>query len=197
MAENFLLRDSGLVGAQGFWVGAKSGDMTGLLADDVVYQLRNIGTEPAVISKVILAFVTKTAFTAAQQLAFTLHRAVSSTTIRTGGLNIFASDPRKRRSEFPAFSAADMQGSISNAAALGFTAGAGTINSNSGVFDMLTCGVDVAASAGFISGRSEWWPTDRIPLTLGPDESLIVNNVLGWGAGGVGNLFVGVEVHKS
>lgn len=197
MSENFLLRDSGLVGAQGFWVGAKSGDMTGLLADDAVYQLRNIGTEPAVISKIVLSFATKTAFTAAQQLAFTVHRAVSSTTIRTGGLNIFAVDPRKRRGEFTAFSSSDMQGAISNAGALVFTAGAGTINSNAGIFDMLSCSADVAGATGFVSGRSEWRPGNRVPLTLGPDESLIVNNVFAWGAGGVGNLFVGVDLHKS
>lgn len=194
--ENNAIEDGRIIYAKGHFAGARSGLLTGVAADAAVYALRNVNqganltTEELVIDSLSMAFVTTTPATAGQQLAFSFYKATAFTAILTGGKTV--TPVRKRTADNIVLPTTQVQIAISNAAAL---AGAAFTIDAEAPIDTLICDMDItAAPAGVSSGKSLWTPFDGIPISLGPDEGLIVTCQVAMGAALVGRLYVTPEL---
>lgn len=189
MAENNLLENGRLVYCKAHWVGARSGLMTTIAADASVFGLRNIGPEELILSKLYLEWLTTTPFTAAQGLAFAAYKATAFTAIQTGGItpNIL----RKRVGDHTLLDF--VEGVIANTAAL--TGSAFTIDTDD-PFAVLSTELAVAAATGINYGEEVWTPGNKVPITLGTNEGVVVTVQNAMGGGGVGRLYVGADVHR-
>lgn len=192
MAENNLLENGRLVYCKSHWIGARSGLMTTIAADASVYGLRNINNEELVVSKIMLEWLTTTPFTAAQGLAFAAYKATAFTAIQTGGIT--PNPVRKRVGDHTALAATEVEVVIANAAAL--TGSAFTIDLDDPVA-VLSTDVAVATTAGINWGEEIWTPGNNVPISLGANEGIVVVVQNTMGGGGVGRLYVGVDVHKA
>lgn len=190
MAENNLIENGRLVYAKGHWLGARSGLLTTVAADASVWGLRNIGPEELIVSKLYLEWLTTTPFTAAQGLAFAVYKATAFTAIQTGGIT--PNPTRKRVADHTVL--ADYEAVIANAAAL---AGSSFTVDLDDPICVLSTELAVAAATGINWGEECWTPGNQIPITLGSNEGLVavVQNTMG--AGGVGRLYVGADLHRA
>lgn len=194
--ENNAIEDGRIIYAKGHFAGARSGLLTGVAADAAVYALRNVNqgvnltTEELVVDSVKMAFVTTTSATGAQQLAFSLYKATGFTAILTGGKTV--TPIRKRTADNIVLPTTQVQIAIANAGAL---AGAAFTIDAEAPLETLICDLDLTSAAGgATSGTTLWTPFDGIPISLGPDEGLIVTCQVAMGAALVGRLYVTPEL---
>jgi hypothetical protein len=191
MAENHLLEDGRLVYAKGHTIGMRSGSMAGIASNGVVAGVRNLVDEPLVVAGIMLAAYSPAAFTAAQAIAFDVHRVDSFTSSLTGGL--VPVSQRKRTADHAVMANSEVELMVANAAALG---NAPSVTANSPLFTF-SCNVDAVGAAGLVSGDVMWYPPSKIPITLGRDQGLVVVNSNGFGAGGVVLLTLSLDVLKA
>lgn len=187
--ENNLIEVGRCVQAKGHVAGGWSGSMTGLAANALVYAARNAGPAEIIVDAVDLAFVTDVLSTAAPAgIAFGIHkvpmtaltnagaRATPPAPVRKRTLDAFLLQPSNVQDKGRGFDGAlDVQ--IAGAGALtGATITGGIAlfqDDPQGVFVPLAV-VNAAASALMFCGQYRWEPRNGIPLTLEPDEALIV-----------------------
>lgn len=178
--------------AIGFYsFGGTSGLLTGVAAAGPVFSLRNTGSNLLVIRRVQIGFVTTTAFTTAQGLAYGLLKATSFSASDTGGTALFTAGQNKNRTSFTNItSAPDVR--IASTAAL--TAGTRTLET-----------VPLAVAAGSSTAVGTVMPLTSIlphevgdyPFVLASNEGFIITNNIAMGAAGVINLQVNVEMAEA
>lgn len=176
-------------------MGLVSGLVTGAAAGAVIYAFRwapSTTTNLCMVRRVEVGFVTTTAFTTAQGLAFSLQAARSFTaSYTTGGTQALFTQTNtgKHRTNMP------------NS---GFTTGGqlyisttGGITGGTNVPDTQVLGYATGASTGVGTGLTPaaifQHQAGDYPLIFANNEGFIINNVQAMGAGGVVNLYVNVE----
>jgi hypothetical protein len=192
MAENNLIENGRLVYCKGHWIGARSGLMTGIAAGGSVFGLRNVTNEELILSKLVMSWLTTTPFTAAQGLAFAAYKATAFTVIQTGGIT--PNPTRKRVADHTALLPAEVEAVIADATAL--TGSAFTVDADDPL-SVLSTSLAVASATGINFGQDVWTPGNQVPLSLGPDEGVVVLVQNAMLAAGVGRLYVGADVHKA
>ena len=183
-ARNSLRPDEALTWIS---VGATSGLLTGAASTAPLFSLRNIGTNLLVIRRISVGFITTTAFTTSQGLAFNLLAARSFTASDSGGTAIaITANQNKMRTSLATPTNLDMR--IATTGAL--TAGTRTL-------DTVPFGVAGGASTGAGTAMS---PQSLLqhdaadyPLILVQNEGLVITNNFAMGAAGVINLHVNIE----
>lgn len=172
-----------------FSVGAKSGLVTGVAANGVLFSLRNISGQLLMIRRIGLGFVTTTAFTAAQLLDWSLFIARNFTSSDSGGTAIaLTGNNAKHRTSLASPTSIDMR--IATTGAL--TAGTRTLDANAKSQLSMWSG---AQGAGITPGQDNLFshtPGDH-PIILQQNEGLVIANNTLMGAAGVGNLYVNLE----
>jgi hypothetical protein len=170
-----------------YTVGGASGALTGVAANGPVFSFRNTGSNLILVRRLSVGFVTTTAFTTAQGLAYQLLRANSFTASDSGGTALFTAGQNKHRNSFTNItSAPDIR--ISSTGAL--TAGTRTLE---------TAGMGIAGGSSTAVGTS--MPTEDLlgydsgdyPLVLAQNEGFVITNGIAMGAAGVIRLQVSVE----
>jgi hypothetical protein len=170
-------------------VGVASGLVTGLAAGAAIFSFRNLSTNPVLVRRVGVGFVTTTAFTAAQMISFGLLAARSFTASDSGGTAIaLTGSNAKHRTSLATPTSLDCR--VATTAAL--TAGTRTVDANS-----------LAVAAGWSGGAGVSiaptlnnllaHDTGDYPLVLAQNEGLLITNLTAMGAGGVGVATVAIE----
>lgn len=187
--QRVSLRAAELIGY--YSVAGNSGALTGVAAAGPVFSFRNTGANLICIRNVRIGFITTTAFTAAQGLAYSLLRANSFTASDSGGTALYVAGANKHRAAFTnVTSPPDIR--ISSTAAL--TAGTRTLET-----------VSMAIAGGSSTGLGTSMPiTDLLendagdyPLVLAQNEGIIITNLIAMGAAGVIQFHVGCEYFET
>lgn len=170
-----------------FSVGAKSGALTAVAAAGPLFCLRNLAANLIVVRRLQVGFITTTAFTAAQALAFELFFARAFTASDTGGTAIAMTGSQgKHRTSLATPTSLDMR--ICAAGAL--TAGTRTLD---------TAPLALAGGASNAVGAAmQPFPllshdAGDYPLVLAQNEGLVLANSVAMGAAGIIALHVNVE----
>lgn len=174
-------------------IGARSGALTGAAANTALFSFRNISANLIIVRRVGIGFVTTTAFTAAQEVAFGLLVARAFTASDTGGTPVaFTGSNAKHRTSLGALTSADCR--ISAAAAL--TAGTKTLDANTlGVAGLWSGAAGAALNPAPDNLLSH--NTGDYPLVLAQNEGFNIMNLVALGAGGVGTLYVNAELAEA
>lgn len=184
-AARITIRPAELIGYYSY--GAASGLLTGVAAAGPVFSFRNTGSNLLIIRRVQVGFITTTAFTAAQGLAYQLLRASSFTVSDSGGTALYTAGQNKSRTSFTNISSApDIR--ISTTAAL--TAGTRTL-------ETVSLGIASGSSTGVGTSMPQTTLLEQdagdYPLVLAQNEGFVITNVVAMGAAGVINLHVNIE----
>jgi hypothetical protein len=184
-AGRVTLRPAELIGY--YSVAGVSGALTGVAANGTVFSFRNTGANLIVMRRVMLGFVTTTAFTTAQGLAYALIRANAFTVSDSGQTSLFVTGQNKHRNGFTNLtSAPDIR--IANTAAI--TAGTRTL-------ETVAMGVQSAGSTGLGTGMTQQVLLEQdagdYPLILAQNEGFVITNLIAMGAAGVIQLNVSIE----
>lgn len=184
-AARVTIRPLELIGY--YSVAGVSGALTGVAANGTVFSYRNTGSNLMLVRRIMLGFMTTTAFTTAQALAYSLLRANSFTASDTGGTSLFTAGQNKHRNSFTNItSAPDIR--ISSTAAL--TAGTRTLETNSlGIVS----GGSTALATGITPQVLLEQDTGDYPLVLAQNEGFVITNLIAMGAAGVIQLNVSIE----
>lgn len=176
-------------------IGAKSGLVTGLAAGGAVFSLRNLSANLLMVRRVGIGFTCTTGFTAAQALDWGLIVARNFTTSDTGGTAIsLVANNAKHRTSLDTFTSVDCR--ISTTAVLG--AGTKTLDTNT---LSVVNAYALATTAGNILPATQ----DNLlqhaagdhPLILAQNEGINIQNLTLMGAGGVGFVYVNLEVAEA
>lgn len=212
MAENNLIEVGRCVQAKGHVAGGWSGAITGLAVNAIVYAIRNIGPAEVMVDAVDLAFATTAAGTTATGIAFALHK-VPITALANAGARATPPLPVRKRTRDnivlqPTNPPGDpgagfdtlLQVQIANTGALTgatITGGIATFQDDpQGAFS--PAGASVAAGTGLVFfGQYRWEPRNGIPLTLAPDEGIVVLSRLAFPTTLAGQLFVAPDLRIS
>jgi len=161
--------------------------MTVVAAGGPVFALRNIGSNLLTVKRVSVGFVTTTAFTTAQALAYQLFFARGFTASDTGGTAIaITANQNKNRTSLATPTSLDCR--IGSTGAI--TAGTRTLD---------TVALGIAGGSSTAVGTS-MPPTNLFshdagdyPIVLAQNEGLVITNNIVMGVAGVINLHVNVE----
>jgi hypothetical protein len=184
-AARVTIRPPEVIGWYGF--GGASGAMTGVAAAGPVFSMRNTGTNLLMVRRVWVGFITTTAFTTAQGLAYGLLKATAFTVSDSGGTALYTAGQNKHRTSFTNISSApDIR--IGSTAAL--TAGTRTLET-----------VPLGTAGGSSTAVATSMPVTPLlshdpgdyPLILAQNEGFIITNDIAMGAAGVIRLQVNVE----
>jgi hypothetical protein len=169
--------------------GAQSGALTGVAASGPVFSIRNAANVPVVIKRVGIGFVTTTAFTAAQQMAWGLYFARSFTVDDSAGTAIaFTGNNAKKRTSLGVPTSVTAR----IAAAGANTAGTRTLDANPlSVVGGWSGAVGAAPVTPDINNLFNMQDAGY-PIVLAQNEGLVVANVFAMGAAGVGTLYINV-----
>lgn len=176
-------------------ISAKTGALTVVTGStaNLVFALRNGGSNIYLVRKIQIGYITTTGYTAAQYQDFGAYVARSYTVASSGGTAITISgSTNKLRTSLSTLSTPDCR--ISTTGAL--TAGTLTVDTNPlGVYGAW-CGA-AAAGAGFgLTTIFDQGPGDY-PLVLANQEGLVICPITTMGTAGVGFLTVMVEVAET
>lgn len=205
MAENNTIETGRVVHAKGHIAGGWTGAITALTANNIVYAARNVGPAEVIVDSVDMAFVTSVAATAASGIAFGLHK-VSITALSNSGARATPPAPvRKRNTDHKLLQAANppgdpgagfdtlLQVQIAAATPLSGATIVGTfLDDPVGVFAPTPSAPGAAVLV--FGGSYRWEPRNGIPLTLGPDEGIVVVSRLAFPTALAGNLFVSPDL---
>jgi len=188
-ARRVSIRPEEVIGWYAF--GGSSGALTGVAAAGPVFSIRNTGANLLAIHRLQVGFVTTTAFTTAQGLAYQLFKATGFTVSDSGQTALYTAGQNKHRTSFTNItSAPDIR--ISNTAAI--TAGTRTLE---------TVALGVAGGTSSAVGTS-MPPTGLLthdagdyPVILAQNEGLIIANAIAMGAAGVIQLHVNIELSEA
>ena len=174
-------------------LGAQSGLLTGAVANSAVFSFRNISANPIMVRRVGAGFIATTAFTAAQRVDLGLQVARAFTASDTGGTAIaLTGNNAKVRTSLATLTSVDAR--IASTAAL--TAGTKTLDTN----HLAQIGAWVGAVGGGIAPAANNLlshdPGDH-PLVLAQNEGFNIMNLTAMGAGGVGILYVNLELAET
>ena len=168
-------------------VGATSGLVTTLAAGAAVFSFRNIGSNLIVVRRITVGFLTTTAFTAAQPIAYQAFFARGFSASDTGGTAIaITANQNKMRTSLNTPTNLDMR--ISTTAALG--AGTRTLDT---VALGITGGGSTGLGTGFAPQPLFSHDAGDYPLVLANNEGIVIANTILMGAVGVGNVIVNIE----
>ncbi len=168
-------------------VGANSGALTGVAAAGPIFTLRNIGSNLLVVRRVTIGYVTTTAFTAAQGLAYQAFVARGFTASDSGGTAIvITGNQNKMRTSLATPTNLDMR--IASTGAL--TAGTRTLDT---VALGIVGGGSSAVGASLSPQNLLQHDAGDYPLVLANNEGLVIANTILMGAAGVIQLHVNVE----
>jgi hypothetical protein len=172
-------------------VGAESGALTGVAAAGAVFSLRNIGTSILVIHRIGCTFVTTTAFTAAQRMAFDLVIQRSFSVSDSGGTAIvLTADNAKLKKDLAALTNVDAR--IATTTAL--TAGTKTADTNPlAIVSAWSGGAGQGILPNITDNLFRTGPEDH-PIILKTNEGINIRNVVAMGAVGVGVLTVNLDI---
>lgn len=176
-------------------VAAVSGAVTVAAANTALFSFRNLSANPVVIRRIGIGFITTTGFTAAQQLNWGLKVARAFTVSDSGGTAVaLTGNNCKIRTSLGALTSVDCR--IATTGAL--TAGTKTLDTNDlgivGAFAAATAaGVTLAPSANNLLQHD----AGDYPLVLAQNEGFNVMNLTAMGAGGVGTLYVAMELAEA
>ena len=179
------------------WVtaAARSGALTGLAANAAAFSFRNLAANPVIVRRIGIGFITTTGFTAAQELAWGLKAARAFTASDSAGTQIVLTGNNcKNRTSLGQLTSTDCR--ISAAAAL--TAGTKVLDTN----DLGTNGgYAAAAGVGVLLAPSQnnllSHDAGDYPLVLAQNEGFNIMNLVAMGAGGVGTLYVNMELAEA
>lgn len=169
---------------------ARSGALTGAAANSAVFSFRNISANPVMVRRVGCGFVTTTAFTTPQEVAYGLMIARAFTASDTAGTAIALTGSNcKHRTSMGALTSVDCR--ISAAAAL--TAGTKTLDTN---HLAVVGGFSGAAGAGITPAQANLFQHDPedYPVILAQNEGFNIMNLIAMGAAGVGTFYANIEV---
>ena len=173
-------------------IGAQSGLLTGVAAAGALFSFRNAATTPVMVRRVGVGFIATTGFTAMQKLDWGLIVARAFTASDTGGTPIVLTGSNaKMRTSLATITSVDCR--IATTGAL--TAGIKTLDANhlsqmAGFAAAAGLGVILAPSASNLLQHD----TGDYPLVLAQNEGINIQNLTAMGAGGVGVLYVNVEL---
>lgn len=184
-AARVTLRPAECIGY--YSVAGTSGALTAVAAAGPVFSFRNTGANLLIVRNVRVGFVTTTAFTAAQGLAYSMVKANSFTASDSGGALLYVAGSNKHRN---AFTNVTSPPDIRIAATAALAAGTRTLET---VSMSIAGGTSNAVGASMpITDLFENDAGDH-PLVLAQNEGFIVTNLIAMGAAGVIQLHVGVE----
>lgn len=176
-------------------ISAKSGALTTVTGStaNLVFALRNGGTNLYLVRKIQIGYITTTGYTAAQYQDFGAYIARSYTAASSGGTAITISgNTNKLRTSLATLTTPDCR--ISTTAAL--TAGTLAVDTNPiGVYGNWCAAATAGAGFG-LTTIFDQGPGDY-PLVLGNQEGLVICPITTMGAAGVGFLTVMVEVAET
>ena len=173
-------------------IGAQSGLLTGVAAAGALFSFRNLAATPVAVRRVGVGFIATTGFTAAQKLDWGLIVARSFSASDTLGTAIaLTGNNGKMRSALATITAVDCR--IATTTAL--TAGTKALDTNhlsqiAAYAAAAGVGVLLAPSASNLLQHD----TGDYPLVLAQNEGFNIQNITAMGAGGVGVLYVTVEL---
>lgn len=176
-------------------VGARSGAMTGAAVGGFVYSFRNIGANPVLVRRVGVGFICTTGFTAGQEMIFGLNVARAFTASDSGGTAIaLTGNNGKHRTSLATLTSVDCR----IAATAHFTGGTKTSDTNdlaqvAGWAATTTPGTIIAPSLNNLLSHD----TGDYPLVLAQNEGFNIINRIAMGAGGVGAMYVNIEVAEA
>jgi hypothetical protein len=174
-------------------VASRSGALTGLAANVAIFSFRNLSANALIVRRVGVGFLTTTAFTAAQEVAFGLKFARAFTGSDSSGTAIALTGSNcKQRSSLASLTSVDCR--ISAAAAL--TAGTKTLDTNDlGVvgFYSNAAGASLSPSLNNLLSHDE----GDYPLVLAQNEGFNIMSLVALGAAGVGVAYVNMEVAEA
>ncbi len=176
-------------------VGARSGALTAVAATAPVFSFRNASANPVIVRRIGVGFIATTGFTAAQELAWGLHVARAFTVADSAGNAIaLTGNNCKTRTSLTTITSVDCR--IANAGTL--TAGTKTLDGNSLA---LQGAFAPAAGVGTLLAPSQnnllSHDAGDYPLVLAQNEGFNILNMLLMGAGGVGTLYVNMELAEA
>ncbi len=169
--------------------------MTLAAAGGTVFSFRNIAANPVLVRRVGVGFVCTTGFTAGQELAFGLNVARAFTASDSGGTAIaLTGNNAKHRSSLATLTSVDCR----IATTAHFTNGTKTSDANDlavvgGFAPTTTTGVVVAPSLNNLLSHD----AGDYPLVLAQNEGFNIVNRVAMGAGGVGTLYVNIELAEA
>ncbi len=198
MQRNFSPASFNLTQAEGFVCGAVSGLVTGLAAGNDVFSFINLLDRPVIVTGVRLRFVTTTAFSSAQCMAFRVNKVTGfSAQHSAGGTSVQA------HYLYQAGVAVTNAGTpvatgdrIPTTEINGYIAATGAISGGTYTAEDTDEPEQFAVGAGSTLPVvvDDWLPTQGLlPLVLPKNSGIVVNNQIAMGSSGVGNLFVGID----
>lgn len=174
-------------------IASRTGLLTGVPANAALFCLRNLAPTAMIIRRIGIGFTTTTAFTAAQELAFSAKIARAFTVSDTGGTPIaLTGNNCKARTSLGTLASVDAR--IATTGAL--TAGTKTLDANDiGIVPCFSGGVGLTLP--FAQNNLLSHDTGDYPIILAQNEGLNVMNLIAMGAAGVGTLTVALEVAEA
>jgi hypothetical protein len=170
-------------------VGVASGSLTGIAANAGIFSFRNLSSNPILVRRVGIGFVTTTAFTAAQMVSFGLLVARSFTASDSGGTAIaFSGANGKHRTALGTPTSVDCR--IATTVALG--GGTRTLDANAlGIQAGWSgaAGTTIAPALNNLMSHD----TGDYPIVLAQNEGLVIASLTAMGAGGAGLATVTME----
>lgn len=169
---------------------SESGAVSALAANATVFSLRYTGPGLLYVRRMGVGFITQTAFTTAQRIGFAAYVARNFTASDTGGTTItqFGTNSGKHRSTL----ANPTSGDVRIATTTALTNGTRTIDANPLGLQAAWSG---AAGQGIPVGLDNIFDQNSgdYPLILAPNEGIVINNFVAFGAAGTGYIYVNLE----
>lgn len=193
MAENLVIHPANLVQAQGIRFSGVTGLLTTVAADGDLFGMRNI-LKACAVARVRMRWVTRTAFGAAQSVAFRANKVTGFTVLHdTGGVAVRGH--YKRGSQVPGLA---VGGKVPNADIAAYIADTGAITGATYTAPTATEPDAFAVGDGGLlpSAQEDDGSPDGLCFCLEPDEGIVVKNQILMGAAGVGNLYVSVDLFR-
>jgi hypothetical protein len=176
-------------------IGAQTGAMTAVSVGTtgLIFAFRNLATNPVMIRRIGLGFVTTTAFTTAQMMAFGLSFARSWTVSDSGGTAIgLTGNNGKHRSSMGILTSVDARIATTTALTNGTKVLDGNTLAQIGGWSGGQ-GTMIAPALGNLFGHD----SEDYPLVLAQNEGFNIQNLITMGAGGAGVAFVNIELAEA
>lgn len=196
--NSLALKESSLQDSQGIIIPLLSGLMTGIAAAADVAGVCNLNAAPLIVDGIRIRWVTTTAFTTAQGLAFRCNKVTGFTAVHTGGTPT-AIQAHYAYGEGVKTTRAGVV--VATGDRIPLTEISSVISGIAAITTATYTGEDVDEPDVFAVGAGSTLPgvyENYYPtfLVLPQFTGLIFNNHIAMGASGVGNLYIGIDCHR-